>query len=148
MDEILQNFTISFGPSTPFFHSLSLDSSTTMEELYRRTNSYSMLEDNIHAATQTVMIISHWLRATSQRGRSRLSPRNVIVETERDLVISHRKRGRSHSSPPPPPPPPPPPKHLIRGATAPHSRLARFHVACTDPDGSISEKPIRVVRLS
>ena len=101
MDAILQNFTRSFGPSTPFFHSLSLDSPVTMEELYRRTNSYSMLEDNIHAATQTIMIISHWLRATSQRGRSRLSPRNFIVETERDLVISHRKRGGSRIHPPP-----------------------------------------------
>ena len=29
-----------------------------MEELYRRADRYSMLEDNICAATQTVMIIS------------------------------------------------------------------------------------------
>ena len=58
MDAVLQNFRKSFESSTPFFHSLALDPSTTMEELYRREDKYSTLEDNIHAATQTVMITS------------------------------------------------------------------------------------------
>ena len=31
MDAVLQNFRRSFGPSTPFFHSLSLDPPTIME---------------------------------------------------------------------------------------------------------------------
>ena len=44
--------------STPFFHSLSLNPPTTMEELYIRVDKYSTLEDNIRAATQTVMIMS------------------------------------------------------------------------------------------
>ena len=56
MDAILKNFRRSFGPSTPFFRSLSLDPPTTMEELYRRANKYSMLEDNIRAVAHTVMI--------------------------------------------------------------------------------------------
>ena len=56
MDAILQNFRISFGPTTPFFQSLSLDPPATMEELYRRADKFSMLEDNIRAASQTVMI--------------------------------------------------------------------------------------------
>ena len=56
MDAVFQNFRISFGPSTPFFYSLSLNPPTTMEELYRRANRYSTLEDNIRATTQTVMI--------------------------------------------------------------------------------------------
>ena len=47
MDAVLQNFRRSFGPTTPFFQSLSLDPLTTMEELYRRTDKYSTLEDNI-----------------------------------------------------------------------------------------------------
>ena len=51
MDVILQNFRRSFGPSTHFFLSLSLDSPATMEELYRRADKYSMLEENIRAAT-------------------------------------------------------------------------------------------------
>ena len=58
MDAVFQNFRRSFGSSTPFFQSLSLDSPVTMEELYRQVDRYSMLENNIRAATQTVMILS------------------------------------------------------------------------------------------
>ena len=58
MDVVLQNFRRSFGLSTHFFHSLSLDLPTTMEELYKWAYRYSTLEDNIRAATQTVMITS------------------------------------------------------------------------------------------
>ena len=58
MDAVLQNFRRSFGPSIYFFHSLSLDPPATMEELYRRANRYSTLEDNIRSTTHTVMIIS------------------------------------------------------------------------------------------
>ena len=56
MDAVLQNFRRSFGPTTPFFQSLSLDPSATMEELYRRADKFSTLEDNIRAASQTIMI--------------------------------------------------------------------------------------------
>ena len=56
MDAVLQNFRRSFGPTTPFFHSQSLDPRATMEELYRLVDKYSTLEDNIRAASQTVMI--------------------------------------------------------------------------------------------
>ena len=58
MVAIVQNFKRSFGPSTPFFHSLSLDPPATMEDLYRRADRYSTLEDNISASTQTIMITS------------------------------------------------------------------------------------------
>ena len=51
MDVILQNFRRSFGPTTPFFQSLSLDPPATMEKLYRRANKFSMLEDNIRATS-------------------------------------------------------------------------------------------------
>ena len=63
MDAVLQNFRRSFGPTTPFFQSLSLDPPATMEELYRRTDKFSILEDNIRATSQTIMI-------TTQRGKS------------------------------------------------------------------------------
>ena len=56
MDAILQNFRRSFGQTTKFFHSLSLDLLATIEELYRRAVKYSTLENNIRAASQTVMI--------------------------------------------------------------------------------------------
>ena len=51
MDAVLQNFRRSFGSTTPFFHSLSLDPPATMEELYKRTDKYSTLENNIWAAS-------------------------------------------------------------------------------------------------
>ena len=56
IDAVLQNFRRSFRPTTPFFQSLSLDLPATMEELYLRAGKYSTLEDNIRAASQTVMI--------------------------------------------------------------------------------------------
>ena len=62
MDAVLQNFWRSFGPTTPFFQSLSLDPPATMEELYRGADKFSTLEDNIRAALQTVMI-------TTQNGK-------------------------------------------------------------------------------
>ena len=49
MDAVLQNFRRSFGPTTPFFQSLSIDPLATMEELYRRVDKFSTLEDNIRA---------------------------------------------------------------------------------------------------
>ena len=49
MDAVLQNFRRSFGPTTPFFQSLSLDPPATMEELYRQADKFSTLEDIIRA---------------------------------------------------------------------------------------------------
>ena len=56
MDAVLQNFRRSFGPTTPFFQSFSLNPLATMEELYRRADKYSTLEENIWVTSQTVMI--------------------------------------------------------------------------------------------
>ena len=47
MEAVLQNFRRSLRPSNSFFHSLSLDPLVIMEELYRRADKYSTLEDNI-----------------------------------------------------------------------------------------------------
>ena len=58
MDAVLQNFRRSFRPLTPFFHSLSLDPLATMEELYKRVDRYSTLEDNIRVAIHTIMILN------------------------------------------------------------------------------------------
>ena len=71
MDAVLQNFQRSFGPTTPFFQSLSLDSPATMEELYRRADKFSTLEDNIRAASQTVMITTQSNKSTA-KGSSEL----------------------------------------------------------------------------
>ena len=63
-----------FMPSTPFFHSLSLDPPATMKELYRRVDRYSMLEDNISAATQTVMITSKLAGSSKLEGKKSPEP--------------------------------------------------------------------------
>ena len=59
MGAVLQNFRRSFVMTTPFFQSLSLDPPVTTEELYRRADKFSTLEDKIMAASQTVMITTH-----------------------------------------------------------------------------------------
>ena len=69
MDAVFQNFRKSFGPSTPFFQSLSVDSPATMEELYRRAARYLMLEDNICAATQIVMITNQQTDGNKPSGK-------------------------------------------------------------------------------
>ena len=66
MDVVLQNFRRSFGPTTPFFQSLSLDPQATMEELYRRADKFSTLEDNIRAASQIVMITAQTNKPTAK----------------------------------------------------------------------------------
>ena len=66
MDAVLQNFRRNFEPTTPFFQSLTLDPPATMEELYRRADKYSTLEDNIRAASQTVMITAQSSKAATK----------------------------------------------------------------------------------
>ena len=73
MDAVLQNFRKSFLPSTLFFHSLSLDPPATMEELYRRVDRYSTLED-ICAVTQTIVIISKLARSSKSERKKLPEP--------------------------------------------------------------------------
>ena len=89
MDAVLQNFRRSFGPSTPFFRSLSLDSPTTMEELYRRADRYSTLEDNIRATTQTVMITNQ------QTKKDKLARKNPFTSNKGQN--ENRKQSRDQS---------------------------------------------------
>ena len=89
MDAILQNFKRSFGPSTPFFYSLSLDPPTKMEELYRRADRYSTLEDNIRTITQTVMISSKPVESNKPEGKKPSQPK--------EGQSKNRKRSRDQS---------------------------------------------------
>ena len=89
MDAVLQNFRRSFGPSTPFFQLLSLDPLTTMGELYRWANMYSMLEDNIRTATHTVMI-------TNQPAEGNKLPRKKSFESK-EGQNRDRKRSQDQS---------------------------------------------------
>ena len=111
MDAVLQNFTRNFGLSTPFFWSLSLDPPKTMEELYRQDDKSSMLENNVRAVTQTVMITSQSIEghkpsrkksfeSKGGQNKDQKRSRDPSQKKERALVVH-------------PPPPPPPPEHLV-----------------------------------
>ena len=74
----------------PFFQSLSLDPPLTMEELYRRKNRYSMLEENIWVASQTVMITAQNTKST-KKGQSEKKG-NQTKDQKRSWEQSERKR--------------------------------------------------------
>ena len=76
MDAVLQNFRRSFGPTTPFFQSLSLYPPATMEELYRQADKFSTLEDNIRAASQTVMITTQSGKPAAKSSSEQKSSKN------------------------------------------------------------------------
>ena len=93
MDVVLHNFRRSFGSTTPFFHSLSLDPFATMEELYRRADKYSTLEDNIRAASQTVMITAQSDKPTTKGQQQREARTRNAPET------NQKERGNLRSLP-------------------------------------------------
>ena len=51
MDIVLQIFKRNICPCTPFFESLAKKAPTTMDDLFWRARKYSMLEDDVCAAT-------------------------------------------------------------------------------------------------
>ncbi|RVX07589.1 hypothetical protein CK203_025149 [Vitis vinifera] len=67
MNAILKIFKRSICPGTPFFESLAKKPPTTMDDLFRRANKYSMLEDDVHAATQQVLVVGRPSRGDAER---------------------------------------------------------------------------------
>nr|CAN72341.1 hypothetical protein VITISV_025653 [Vitis vinifera] len=67
MDVVLQIFKRSICPGTPFFESLAKKPLTTMDDLSRRANKYSMLEDDVRAATQQVLVAGQASRSGTER---------------------------------------------------------------------------------
>ncbi|RVX18077.1 Retrovirus-related Pol polyprotein from transposon 17.6 [Vitis vinifera] len=67
MDVVLQIFKRSICPGTPFFESLAKKPPTTMDDLFRRANKYSMLEDDVRAATQQVLVAGRPSRGDAER---------------------------------------------------------------------------------
>ena len=56
MDDILQIFKQSIYLGTSFFESLTKKQPETMDDLFKQANKYSMLEDDVRAATQQVLV--------------------------------------------------------------------------------------------
>ena len=67
MDAVLQIFKRSICPGTPFFESLTKKPPTSMDELFRRASKYSMLEDDICAATQQVLVAGQAAKSEATR---------------------------------------------------------------------------------
>lgn len=59
MDVILQIFKRNINLGTPFFKSLMKKTSTTMDDLFRLVDKYSMLEDDVWAASQQVLVTNY-----------------------------------------------------------------------------------------
>ncbi|KAL6334842.1 hypothetical protein AAG906_022831 [Vitis piasezkii] len=67
MDVVLQIFKRSICPSTPFFESLAKKPPTTMDDLFRRASKYSMLEDDVRAATHQILVAGQASRSGAER---------------------------------------------------------------------------------
>ncbi|XP_034677774.1 uncharacterized protein LOC117908264 [Vitis riparia] len=67
MDAIFQIFKRSICPGTPFFESHAKKPPTTMDELFRRASKYSMLEDDIRATAQQVLVTSQAAKSEATR---------------------------------------------------------------------------------
>ena len=67
MDAVLQIFKRSICPGTPFFESLVKKPPTTMDDLFRHASKYSMLEDDVCAATQQILVAGKTSRSGAER---------------------------------------------------------------------------------
>nr|CAN68426.1 hypothetical protein VITISV_022197 [Vitis vinifera] len=92
MDAVLQIFKRSICPGTPFFESLAKKPPTTMDDLFRRANKYSMLEDDVRAATQQVLVAGRPSRSNTERN---------IKPPDRPKPSDRRQEGPSRSEMPP-----------------------------------------------
>ena len=77
MDVVFQIFKRNICPSTPFFESLAKKPSTTMDDLFRLASKYSMLEDDVHAATQQILVTSQLARNDAVRSPKPSSQRRL-----------------------------------------------------------------------
>ncbi|KAL6345527.1 hypothetical protein AAG906_017252 [Vitis piasezkii] len=92
MDAVLQIFKRSICPSTPFFESLAKKPPTTMDDLFRRANKYSMLEDDVRAATQQVLVAGRASRDDADRHAK---------PPDRPKPVDRRQEGPSRPDRPP-----------------------------------------------
>ncbi|RVW18443.1 hypothetical protein CK203_105235 [Vitis vinifera] len=67
MDVVLQIFKQNICPGTPFFKSLAKKPPMTMDDLFRRASKYSMLEDDVRATTQQILVAGQTSRNGAER---------------------------------------------------------------------------------
>ena len=67
IDAVLQIFKQNICPSTPFFKSLAKKPPTTMDDLFWCTKKYSMLEYDVRAATQQILVTGQPTKTDAER---------------------------------------------------------------------------------
>ncbi|RVW51763.1 hypothetical protein CK203_066846 [Vitis vinifera] len=67
MDAILQIFKRSICLGTLFFESLAKKPPISMDDLFRHASKYSMLEDDVRAATQQVLVVGQAARSEATK---------------------------------------------------------------------------------
>ncbi|RVW60021.1 hypothetical protein CK203_089513 [Vitis vinifera] len=67
MDAVLQIFKRSICPRTLFFESLAKKPPTSMDDLFRHASKYFMLEDDVCAATQQVLVAGQATKSKTTR---------------------------------------------------------------------------------
>ena len=72
IDVILQIFKRSINSGTPFFESLAKKPLATMVDLFKQADKYSMLEDDVRAASQQVLVTNR-LTKNNEAGSSKPS---------------------------------------------------------------------------
>nr|CAN83240.1 hypothetical protein VITISV_021676 [Vitis vinifera] len=92
MDAVLQIFKRSICPSTPFFESLAKKPPTMMDDLFRRASKYSMLEDDVRAATHQVLVAGQASRSDAERS---------VKLLDRPRPSNRRQEGPSRPEMPP-----------------------------------------------
>ncbi|RVW54495.1 hypothetical protein CK203_115460 [Vitis vinifera] len=92
MDVVFQIFKRSICPGTPFFQSLAKKPPTTMDDLFRCASKYSMLEDDVCAATQQILVAEQTSRSGVERSSKLL-----------DKPRPSNRRQEEQSRPEPPP---------------------------------------------
>nr|CAN71503.1 hypothetical protein VITISV_021014 [Vitis vinifera] len=95
MDAVLQIFKRSICPGTLFFESLAKKPPMTMDDLFRRANKYSMLKDDVRAATQQVLVVGRPSRGEAERNAK---------PPDRPRPSDRRQEGPSRPDRPPPTP--------------------------------------------
>ena len=67
MDVVLQIFKRSICLGTSFYESLPKKTLTTMDDLFRRANKYSILEDDVYTATQQILVTGRLVKNDAVR---------------------------------------------------------------------------------
>ena len=90
MDVVLQIFKRSICPVIPFFESLAKKPPMTMDDLFKGANKYSMLKDDVRAATQQVLVTSRLAINDSARSSKAMSQQRQWVEGKADKQQSNQ----------------------------------------------------------